>query len=84
MIFNIYVKVVWAIKDDSIAATFVDAGAGEFLLGELNKGVEAAGDAERTGWQFNILRLLFRSLSGCFLFGPVFTIGEAAWSTSGV
>ena len=34
------VEVVWAIKDDSIAATFVDAGAGEFLFGELNKEME--------------------------------------------
>ncbi len=34
------VEVVWAIRDDSIAATFVDAGAGEFLLAELNRGEE--------------------------------------------
>ena len=34
------VEVVWAIKDDSISATFLDAGAGEFLFGELNKEME--------------------------------------------
>ena len=34
------VEVVWAVKDDSIAATFVDAGAGEFLFEELNKDTE--------------------------------------------
>ena len=30
-------EVVWAIKDKSIAHTFVDAGAGEFFLEHLNK-----------------------------------------------
>lgn len=30
-------KVVWAIKDKSISSTFVDPGAGEFFMAELNK-----------------------------------------------
>uniref|UniRef100_A0A0B6YTZ6 Pyridine nucleotide-disulfide oxidoreductase domain-containing protein 1 n=1 Tax=Arion vulgaris TaxID=1028688 RepID=A0A0B6YTZ6_9EUPU len=30
-------EVIWAIKDKSIAHTFVDAGAGEFFLEQLNK-----------------------------------------------
>ena len=40
------VEVVWAIKDDSIAAAFVDAGAGEFLYGELNK--DTKGNEEKS------------------------------------
>lgn len=30
-------EVVWAIKDKSISSTFVDPGAGEFFMAELNK-----------------------------------------------
>nr|XP_022295715.1 pyridine nucleotide-disulfide oxidoreductase domain-containing protein 1-like [Crassostrea virginica] len=30
-------EVIWAIKDKSISSTFVDPGAGEFFMGELNK-----------------------------------------------
>lgn len=35
------VEVVWAIKDDSISATFVDPGAGQFFLKELFKADQA-------------------------------------------
>ncbi|GFO27235.1 pyridine nucleotide-disulfide oxidoreductase domain-containing protein 1 [Plakobranchus ocellatus] len=38
-------EVIWAIKDKSIAHTFVDAGAGEFFLEHLNK----AKDNTQTG-----------------------------------
>lgn len=30
-------EVIWAIKDKSISSTFVDPGAGEFFMAELNK-----------------------------------------------
>lgn len=40
------VGVIWVVKDDSIAATFVDAGAGEFLLAELNKDKNGDGGEE--------------------------------------
>jgi len=30
-------EVIWAIKDKSISHTFVDAGAAQFFLPELNK-----------------------------------------------
>lgn len=31
------VEVVWCVKDDSISAAFVDAGAGQFFLDEISQ-----------------------------------------------
>ena len=31
------IEIIWVIKDKSIAATFVDAGAGQFFIDELFK-----------------------------------------------
>ncbi|XP_056016616.1 pyridine nucleotide-disulfide oxidoreductase domain-containing protein 1-like [Ostrea edulis] len=38
-------EVVWAIKDRSISSTFVDPGAGEFFMSELNKKKETREEA---------------------------------------
>ena len=40
------IEIIWAIKDDSISATFVDCGAGQFFLDELNSTTITTTDEE--------------------------------------